>query len=156
MIELEDYRTDKEFKIDSLTYQEIFESLKDGIEKVICEFEKVPPLQGLELREDKCSTRFEYGKDKDMYPTINLEVRSYSSKFWSNYNVMIINPFEIDIRCIGEMTGRVHILTSENLTQALIDMINEKFPNSDYMEKREKYFKMAELMQRKREEMLFF
>ncbi len=156
MIKFEDYRNDKNFKIDSLTYQEIFESLKDGIEKVICDFEKVPPLQGLVLREDKCSIRFAYSKDKDLYPTINLEVRSYSSKFCSNYNVMIINPFEVDIRCIGEMTGRVHILTSEELTNSLIAMMNEKFPNSDYMEKREKYFKNAELIQRKQEELLFF
>ena len=155
MIKLEDYRTDKEFKIDSLTYQEIFESLKSGIEKTICEYEKVESLDDLIMSDTSGAISMKYGKDKDMYPSVNIEICVYAGKYIQGkyYNV-ILNPFEIEIHKI--YCGEVQVFNCEELTQALIDMINKKFPNSDYMEKREKYFKMAELMQRKREELLFF
>lgn len=155
MIKFEDYRKDKEFKIDSLSYQEIFESLKDGIEKTICKFEKVDSVDDLVFLDKSSVANMKYGKDKDMYPSINIEFCVFAGKYIrGKYYNCILNPFEIEIRKI--YCGEVQVITCEELTQALIDMINEKFPNSDYMEKREKYFQMAELIQRKQEELLFF
>lgn len=155
MIKFEDYRKDKDFKIDSLSYQEIFESLKGGIEKAICEFEKVERVEDLIFPDTSGVVSMKYGKDKDMYPSINLEFCVFAGK-WINgkYYNCILNPFEIEIHKV--YCGEVQVFNCEELTQALVDMMNEKFPNSDYMEKREKYFKMAELIQRKQEEMLFF
>lgn len=154
MIKFKDYRKDKEFKIDSLSYQEIFESLKDGIEKSIRKYDHAKGLpKSLRLEERGCQTIFAYGKDKDVYPKITIEVSRLSDVgFGREHYYFVFNPFEIVM--VVERNG-VENYISKELTQTLIDIMNEKFPNSDYMEKREKYFKMAELMQRKREEMLF-
>lgn len=155
MISFEDYRKDKEFKIDSLTYQEIFESLKCGIEKAICDFKGIEKLDQLKLDGLDNHINMCYGADKDMYPRVVFMVEAYSSK-WKGpaFCYCVINPFEVELHVTPN--GRIEVIECEELTQALIDMINEKFPNSDYMEKREKYFKMAELIERKREELLFF
>ena len=155
MIKFEDYRKDKEFKIDSLTYPEIFEGLKGGIEKAICEFEKVDSVDELVFLDKSSVVNMKYGKDKDMYPSINIEFCVFAGKhIRGKYYNCIFNPFEIEIHKID--CGEIKVFEGEELTQALVDMIVEKFPNSDYVEKREKYFKMSELMERKYEEMLFF
>ena len=145
----------KNFKIDSLTYQEIFESLKDDIGKAIRKYDHTKGFpKGLRLVECGCQTVFAYGKDKDVYPKITLEVSRLSDVgYGREYYYFIFNPFEIMM--VVDRNG-VENYISKELTQALVDMMNEKFPNSDYMEKREKYFKLAALIQRKQEELLFF
>lgn len=155
MIKFEDYRKDKNFKIDSLGYQEIYESLKDGIEKAICEFVGVKKLTGLSYEDEDSVVMMKYGKDKDMYPSVIFMVGAYSDKWlYESIYYCVVNPYEVELH--KNKNGEMQIITCDELTNALIEMMNKKFPNSDYMEKREKYFKTAELMQRKREEMLFF
>ena len=155
MFNLNNYRNDRQFQLDSLSYDEIFECLRDDIEKAIAKFEKVENIDALILPDTSGVVSMKYGKDKDMYPSVNMEVCVYAGKYiQGKYYNIILNPFEIEIHKI--YCGEVQVFTSEELNEALIDMMNEKFPNSNYMEKREKYFKMAELMQRKREELLFF
>lgn len=155
MITFDECRKDKEFKIDSLNYQEIFEGLKSGIEKTIRKYDRTEGLpKGLRLEERGCQINFAYGKDKDMYPKITIEVSRLSDVgFGRESYYFIFNPFEIVMVC--ERNG-AEICIFQELTQALIGMMNEKFPDSDYKEKREKYFKMAELIRKKQEEMLFF
>ncbi|MBO5954744.1 MAG: hypothetical protein J6Q13_02100 [Clostridia bacterium] len=154
MIKFEDYRNDKNFKIDSLTYQEIFESLKDGISKAVCKFEKVESLDDLILPDTSGAISMKYGRDKDLYPSINMEFRVFAGKhIQGKYYNVILNPFEIEIHKV--YCGEVKVFSCEELTNSLFDMMNEKFPNSDYKEKREKYLKNAELIQRKQEELLF-
>ncbi len=155
MISFEDYRKDKEFKIDSLSYKEIFESLKFGIKKAICDLKDIENLEKLVYTDIDSTVSMRYGKDKDMYPRVMFMVSAYSEEMkGGSYYYCILNPFEIELHKTCD--GRVNVITNDELTQALIDMINEKFPNSDYMEKREKYFKIAELIRKKQEELLSF
>ncbi|MBR4999156.1 MAG: hypothetical protein IKY10_04670 [Clostridia bacterium] len=155
MITFEDYRKDKEFKIDSLTYQEIFESLKGGIETSICRHQKIKKIDELTYNDLDSNVDFVYGKDKDMYPRVHFMVRAYSKKLnEAMYYYIFLNAFEIKIYRAYQNNN--DFVEYKELTQALIDMMNEKYPNSDYVEKREKYFKMAELIERKRQELLFF
>ena len=155
MIKFEDYRNDKKFKIDSLSFFEIYEGLKGGIEKAICRHQKIKKIDELKYDDLDSVVDFVYGKDKDMYPRVHFRVRAYSKQLnEAMYYYIFLNAFEIKIYRAYQKNN--DFVEYKELTQSLINMINEKFPNSDYMEKREKYFKMAELIERKREEMLFF
>lgn len=155
MVKYEDYRKDKNFKIDSLSYQEIFDSLKSGIEKTICDYAKVEKLTGLSYEDEDSVVMMKYGKDKDMYPHVIFMVSAYSDKWiYESTYYCVLNPFEVELH--KTHNGEMEIITHEELTNCLLGMMNTKFANSDYLEKREKYFKNAELMQRKREELLFF
>ena len=155
MITFEDYRKDKEFKIDSLSYQEIFENLKDGIEKAICRNQKISKIDGLTYDDFDSAVDFVYGKDKDMYPRVHFRVRAYSKKLnEAMYYYIFLNAYEIMIYRAYQNNN--NFVEYKELTQSLINMMNEKFPDSDYVEKREKYFKIAKLIERKRQELLFF
>ena len=147
MIKFEDYRKDKNFKIDSLSYEEIFESLKHGIEKAICDYAKVEKLTGLTYEDEDSVVMMKYGKDKDMYPSVIFMVSAYSDAWlYESTYYCILNPYEVELHkaCNGEMK----VITCKELTQSLVEMMNTKFPNSDYKEKRKKYFKDAELIKK--------
>ena len=155
MIKYEDYRNDKNFKIDSLTYKEIFLNLKPALENVIANFEKLEKLEDLTCVEIGSTIRYAYGKDKDLYPLITLELKS-SSQNWliGKYYYCEINPFEINVKV--NHYGEVKVVDTVELTKALIDLMCEQFPNSDYLEKREKYFKNAEIIRKTEANMLNF
>lgn len=149
-----DLRSDKQFNLENVSYEDLFEGLKGDIQKTICEYEEVDKLASLHLNKDECLTRMKYGKDKDLYPSILLEISARAiGKIRGSIFYCIINPFEIEIHKIH--CGKVDILKNENLTYALKDFMSEKFVNSDYLEKREKYFKNAELINKTENKMLF-
>lgn len=153
MIKYEDYRNDKNFKIDSLTYKEIFIFLKPALEKAIADFEKLDSLDELIYIEAGSTIRNAYGKDKDLYPLITLELKS-SSKKWlmGRYYYCAINPFEINVKV--NHYGEIKVVESEELSDSLCCLMCEHFPDSDYLEKREKYFKTAEIIRKTEEKML--
>ena len=96
-----------------------------------------------------------YGKDKDLYPLITLELEVVSEQRpKGRYYYCEINPFEISVKV--NYYGEVKVIETEELTNALINLMCECFPNSDYLEKREKYFKTAEIIRKAEEKMLNF
>ncbi len=135
VIKFEDYRSDKDFKLDSLSFEEIYEEIKGSIEKVVRNLEKENfKDEMVKLNLNRCGFRMAYGKDKDLYPRIQLDLRS-------NY-IIVLTTYEIKILVVGREIEEVQF---EELDDALIQMMNKKFPNSDYSSKREKYFEDAEL-----------
>lgn len=155
MIKYEDYRNDKNFKIDSLSYREIFLGLKSCLEKEISKLEKVNSLYELTYIEVGSTIRGSYGKDKDLYPLITLELKAVSEQRpKGRYYYCEINPFEINVKV--NHYGEVKVIETEELTNALINLMCEKFSNSNYIEKREKYFKDAEIVKKTEENMLNF
>ena len=149
-----DIRSDKNFNLENVSYQDLFEGLKEEIVNTICEYKEVEKLAGLHLNKEECSTRMKYGKDKDLYSTVLLEISvRYSGKIKGSIFHCIINPFEIEIHKIHN--GKVDVLTNESLTNALKDFMSEIFVNSDYIEKREKYFKKSEVINKIENKLLF-
>ena len=115
MIKYEDYRNDKNFKIDSLTYSEIFSGLKHCLIKVISENEKIN-TEDCVLSEMGGSIRNYFGKDKNLYPLITLDLffttKSKSLIFKREYFCKI-SPFEIEL--LQNFYGEIAIVENENL-----------------------------------------
>ena len=149
-----DIISDKEFNLETVSYEDLFKGLKVEIEKTICKYKRVDKLAGLHLNKDECSTRMKYGKDKDLYPSVLLEISARESgKIKGSVFHCMVNPFEIEIHKIH--CGKVDVLTDEELINALKDFMVEMFPNSDYLEKSEKYFKQAKIIDRVYDKLIF-
>ena len=134
----EEIRADKEFNLETLTYEEIFEGIKVGIARAVSKFskEEVEP-DDLVLNVDKCSIRSAYGEDANLYPKIYLDLKGYYS--------VLLTPFEIDII---EIKHRIRTLSCEDLKESFYNFMCEKFPDSGYDKKYEKYFIDAEKLRK--------
>ncbi len=135
MLRFDEYRTDKEFKIDSLSYEEIFDRFKDVVDETRKKFHSGAfRFWPVELRKDKCGCRMAYGLDKNLYPEIKLDMGGC---------YLLIMPYEAKLLIIE---NKVRQIISPDINEVLYNLMCEKFPDSDYVEKREKYFKDVELM----------
>ena len=144
MKDLIDLRKDKDFNLEEVSYQELFNGLKKGIVQAIAEYENADvDEKTIKLNERRCSGKFAYGEDGDMYPKILLDLTG-------NYSVLL-NPFEIKMLVYDYS---VKTIKSETLDDALVEFMCSRFPESDYIETREKYFHGAEIMKRIRDDMI--
>ena len=138
-------RADKDFNLETLTYQEMFDGLKFGIAKAISVFSKREvKVEDLELDLQRCVTKKSYGGDMNLYPKIYLSLKG-------NYSVLL-TPFEIEL--IKTENG-IKSLTCDDLNIALTEFMLESFPNCDYIEFSEKYQKNAQIIKKQREKHLF-
>ena len=153
MIKYEDYRPDKNFKIDSLTYSEIFLGLKEELIKIISDYNG-EEVKELSLIENWCSARLKYGKDKDLYPLLVLQLKVDNKSFLAEDCFIEFMPFEIKLYI--NKNGNVKEFESKELNNSLKTFMCNKFPNSDYLKKYEKYFKLAEIISKTEENMLNF
>lgn len=151
MIKYEDYRKDKNFKLDSLTYKEIFLGLKENLIKIIsdCLNEEVVELY---LMEGWSNLRLKYGKDKDLYPLVFLRIEADDETFPPRCFFIEVSPFEIKLSV--NRNGYLQEIENEELNNLLVKFMCKHFPNSDYLEKRKKYFKDSNLIKKLEEEKL--
>ena len=148
------YRNDKDFKLDSLSYMEIFSALRTDLEIAIANFEKTEVVK-VDLILHRCSTRSRYGKDKNLYPYIMLEVEALfkNGKIVKDYSFGL-NPFEVEM--LVNVCGRIKLVRNEALTFALVCFMDNKFLNCDYKEKQKKYLKNSEIACKTEERLLFY
>lgn len=92
----------------------------------------------INIEERNCFTRSAFGSDGDLYQKVKLDIYVGNMYAW----MLIFNPFEI---YLAEYDGSEKEYKSDALDCCLIDMMIKLFPNSDYLEKREKYFNDAEI-----------
>ena len=135
MLRFEDYRSDKNFKLETLSYEEIFGGFKDVVNKIKKQnHDGVFKFQSVQLRKEKCECKMAYGQDRDLYPKIKLDMYDY---------VLIVSTFEVKLLVLN---WGVEEIKSKGLDDALIELMCKHFPESDYLERRAKYFEDAELM----------
>ena len=135
-------RSDRAFNLDAVAYEEMFEGLKENLALALSEFEKVEiKAEDLILGLRNCFKRSSFGEDKNLYTKIKLDIHA---KKIDNY-MIIFNPFEI---YMTKYDGSEERFTSSALDKALTNFMVERFPDSKYLEKREKYFKDGELIKK--------
>ena len=140
MIKLEDFRKDKNFNLNNVTFMQMFENIKDKLAVAISEHKNANIESGqILINENNCFRRSAFGADKDLYTKVKLDV--YVKRVDSF--MIIFNPFEI---YLAEYDGSENCYRSKSLNNALVDMMLKLFPNSDYLVKREKYFKDSEII----------
>lgn len=137
MLNYQDCRNDKGFMIDSLTYEEIFKYFEDVVNEIKKQnHDGVFEFWPVELRKERCECVRAYGADKDLYPKIKLDMCNY---------VIVLTPFEVKLLLLENGLKEIK---SEELDNVLIKMMCGKFPEANYLEKRDKYFQDAEFMKR--------
>lgn len=144
---------DAEFDLRKVEDEEIFGAVKDDVVNVIRSFKGRENIESKDVRlNTKYTNRREVlSGDSNMYPNIILNVEAKSYLNYDGFN-LFINPFSIKI---AEDKYDPKMIEDENLTKSFIKFMLLRFPNSDYSEKREEYFRKVELMQKMREQMLF-
>lgn len=142
---LRNVRADKDFNLETLSYEEIFDGLKFGIARAISEFSKTTILaEDLKLNIDGCLTKKSYGGDLNLYPKIYLNLEG-------DYSVLL-TPFQIELMKVG---NGIKSLSCDELTISLLDFMQDKFPDCDYIKIYENYQKNAEIIKKQREKHLF-
>lgn len=129
----------KRFDLNNISYNEMFEAMRHGLPVALSELigEDVDVTK-INIEERNCFTRSAFGSDGDLYQKVKLDIYVGNIGTW----MLIFNPFEI---YLAEYDGSEKAYKSDALDCCLIDMMIKLFPNSDYLEKREKYFKDAEI-----------
>lgn len=141
----EEIRADKDFNLETLTYREIFDGLKQGLAKGIMKYTKEDVfVDDLILNEDRCSTRHAYGEDGNLYPKIYLDMKGFYS--------VLLTPFEIEII---ETRYKINTFSNECIREVLFNFMCEKFPYSKYETFYEKYLINAEKIKKQAENHLF-
>lgn len=132
----------KNFNLDAVAYEEMFEGMKENLALALSEFENAEiKAEDLILGLRNCFKRSSFGEDKNLYTKIKLDI--YAKKVDSY--MIIFNPFEI---YMAKYDGSEKRFTSSALDETLTNFMVERFPDSQYLEKRKKYFKDAELIKK--------
>ena len=154
MKNFEDYRNDRGFNLESLSFEQIFAGLKSDLKKIISDMEEKEIFK-LELSERNCSTRSKYGKDGFLYPIMILSFDAFTkSGFLKKDYYLEIAPSEIDM--LVNNGGRITKFINAELDEMLMNFMQKQFNNSGYIEKRKKYVKDSNVLEKKYDEMLYF
>ena len=141
----EQIRPDKDFNLETLTYQEIFDGIKYDIAMAISRVSKNETnKQDLKLNIQRCRTKFAYAEDMNLYPKIYLD-------FVGGYSV-ILTPFNIQLM---EVKQAVKMYECQELSQGFYNFMCEKFPNCDYEKIYEKYLIRVEKLKKQHGKNLF-
>lgn len=141
----EKIRDDKEFNLETLSYQEIFVGIKDGIANAIYEISKEKiNAEDLVLNIDRCSTRYAYAENGNLYPKIYLDMNGFYS--------VLLNPFEIDLI---ESKYKIRTVSTVGLRECFYNFMCEKFPNCNYEKVFEKYLIDSQNLRKTRDTFLF-
>lgn len=141
----EEIRVDKDFNLETLSYQEIFNGIKIGVALAISKFSKEDAkAEGLRLNLNRCHTRKAYAEDLNLYPKIYLDLKG-------DYSILL-TPFEIELI---ETKHKIRTVSCVELRECFYNFMCEQFPNCDYEKIYENYFKNAEKFRKQREKHLF-
>ena len=125
----EKIRDDKDFNLQTLSYQEIFDALKEELIKAIYEISHGEiKYADLVLNVDRCSTRFDYAENGNLYPKIYLDMNGFYS--------VLLNPFDIELI---ESRYKIRTVSTVGLRECFYTFMCEKFPNCNYEKVFEKY-----------------
>ena len=141
----EEIRADKDFNLESLSYQEIFDGIKVGVAKAISEhLNEDVSVEDLELNENRCHTRKAYADDMNLYPKIYLDLKG-------DYSILL-TPFDIEIL---ETKFEVKTFSHFELKECFYGFMCDKFSNAQYDKKFEKYLINVEKLRKQREKHLY-
>ena len=145
---------DKDFDLMNVENAELFFALKNEITnaiKTVKGFENVNP-EDVSFREKHSNRRKAYGKDGNIYPHIVLDINVKAYLQPESFD-LFLDPFSVKL---SQHKYNAQMIENEELTNAFIFYMTQKFPESSYIQKRDEYFKKAELMEKMSFESLSF
>ena len=145
---------DDDFDLRTVSDEELFNAIKYDIINAIKTFKGYENTTGelVKLNTKYTTRRDAFGKDKDLYHNIILSIGVKAHLTYDSFN-LFINPFEIKI---APDKYDPQIVENENLTNSFLKFMIKKFPQSNYIDKREEYFTKAKTFQKIEEDLLFY
>ena len=154
-MDIEMPRNDAEFNLDTVSNKEIFDGLKAGMFECLQAVEHLEEIspEDIEFKEDSFRNQF-MGADGYLYPKICICTRTMPKKNWifATNADFIVTPFTIQMLLLN---NGIKVVESKNLTAALVEFMNNRFPNSNYEAKRNKYLKDCDLRRRMYDQSVF-
>ena len=145
---------DEDFSLRKVSDEELFNAVKDEAVRVIKGFRGYENIgsEDVELNPEYTTRRDAYGRDKNFYHHMTLDV---SVKIYNSYDsfILFFSPFEVKV---FPRKYDPEVVEDEELTKYFTKFMAERFPESSYLEKRERYFENARIIQKVEEETLFF
>lgn len=132
-------RNDKNFNLDNVTDEQLFEGLNKGIFECVKQvkyFEDIAP-EDIRLKADSYR-KYILGEDGNMYPQIVLYTRTTPKTNWifaTNID-FLVTPFSI--KMVVFRNG-IDESEPEELQEALTKFMCETFPGGDYLNKKQEY-----------------
>lgn len=147
-------KPDAEFDLTTISDMEIFEGIKKGIVKTLNTLKGYEKIQNkdVQLNADYYNRRMAFGEDKNLYPHIVMDLSVKNGSYYDSFD-LFIDTFNIKL---APHKFDPQMIENANLTNAFIKFMITRFPKSNYLEKREEYFKKAKINQRIRDELLIF
>lgn len=143
---------DSEFNLRNIDENDIFNILKKDIVNTIKTFDgyENASYSSVKLNPQYTIRENAFGKDKNLYHRIIMDIGVKSYLTYDNFN-LFIEPFEIKIAPskYGEQPRE-----NANLTQSFLDFMVKQFPDSEYIKKREEYFDKGNICQKIEDDLL--
>ena len=145
---------DADFDLRTVSDEILFNAIKNHVINVIRTFKGCENITSefIKLKPQNTIRRDSFGKDKNLYHHIILDIDVKSYLTYDSFN-LFINPFEIKI---APCKYDPQIIEDENLTNAFINFMLIRFPKANYIKKRDEYFKNARIFQRVEDDLLFY
>ena len=137
---------DKNFDLTKVSDEELFFVLKDEVVNLIKTFKGFENTTSNDviLDERNSNRRKAYGKDGNIYPNIVLDINVKAYLQPESFN-LFIDPYSVKL---APHKYNASMVESEDLTNAFVFYMTHKFPESSYTQKRDEYFKKAEIMEK--------
>ena len=145
---------DEKFDLMNLSDEELFSELKPEILNIIKSVKGFEDLteQDIMLCEGGSNRRKAFGQDSNLYPHIVLDVAVKAYLQYEHFD-LFIDPFSVKI---APHKYDPELIEDEKLTARFVDFMIKRFPDADYEDKRNKYYKWAETKSKIEEILLFF
>ena len=148
-------RNDEQFNLDNVSNEELFEGLKSGIIEAIRDVKYLENITESEIRLlDDSFRKSICGADGNLYPSILLSTRSIPKDYpimATNVN-FLVTPF--DCKMILLRDG-LYNSNPECLSVALEKFMMTRFPESDYLEKKDEFIRKTNIRNKIYDSMVF-
>lgn len=145
-------RNDDDFNLRNIEYKEIFSALRKDIVSAIKLYKDYESIDSKDIKLNNiCSHRMDsFFDDGNLYPIITLDIE-INSLYLNGFN-LIIDPFNIKLI---PQKYEAKVFNDKNLTNSFIKFMLMKFPEANYLEKRNQFFERVSLQHKVRENLLY-
>lgn len=154
-MDIEMPRNDAEFNLDTVSNKEIFDGLKGSMFECLQAVEHLEDitLDDIEFKEDSFRNQV-MGADGFLYPKICICTRTMPKKNWiyATNADFIVTPFSVQMLLLK---NGIKVVEAKKLDEALVEFMTKRFPNSNYLAKREKYLRDCDLRRRMYDQSVF-
>lgn len=143
---------DEKFNLRKVSDVELFNAVKTELVEVLRSLKGYEQITSndVKLNDKYTSVRERLGKDGNLYPFIVLDIGAKAYFTYDNFS-LFVDPFSISFAPYNR-----EIKEYPELTKSFVNFMVRKFPESNYLAARKKYFRKAQIRKKVEDDLLFF